>query len=325
MKYLPNTITLTIDITGYAAGDYCRLYSNAGSGSINWTTSHDNRKISIYDAVETELDIPVVVDIAGTWIFGFKTYDSKGNVSGSTPGTESEAIDLTPDVPPTMTLNDYDPDTDVLILNTNLTTSTPIAGEHYNVYRDDGAGGAINYSSAVGTYDDEDETVTITSQNLNASAGTLKSWRYVAKGENDSTDEGAPSDYCTVVVDENGVAQYQVGNVIQSQSATAIAAGKIRITWLYNPIGQPETPTGFKVYQSSGGAYSLVRTEPYVNGKSKYLWTTGALTNGTTYSYYVRTYRTVSETDYETQNTTAVTATADTSSPTVISTFIITV
>jgi hypothetical protein len=236
-----------------------------------------------------------------------------GNPSTSTAAEETATIDLTPLAPPTLTLSSYNSTTDVLVLNTNLTTQATAASEHYVIYRDDGAGGTVG-TATVASYDDEDETVSITSQELDSTTtASVREWRYVATGISDGSTEGATSNYCYVRVDSDGNAKYEVGNQVTGTTATAIADAKIRVGWLYNADDQPATPTGFKVYQKEGvgGTYALARTEPYVAGRSRYTWTTASLTNGTAYYYYVRTYRTVSAVDYETANTTAVTATAD--------------
>lgn len=192
------------------------------------------------------------------------------------------------------------------------TGHTYIGDEMYLVFRDDGAG-TFDYTMPCGLYEDGDTTVTIVQQDLDGAE-----WQYVACGVSPGGTMGEPSSVCVIVVDGAGAMDYQPGNEPTGQTATAIAGGKIRVTWLYNMTDQPAEPTGFKVYQDDGGGFVLAHTEPYVEGRGRYTYTTDALTGGVTYDYYVRTYRTVSGSDYETTNTTAVSATADDAGPAAI-------
>lgn len=94
-------------------------------------------------------------------------------------------------------------------------------------------------------------------------------------------------------------------------SAHANGAGRIIVDWHHVLLDATRKPTGFHVYQGTGGVVSYttpVATVPWGNGLNFYTTAISGLTGGTAYTFGVRSYNGVSE---ET-NATTVTATAST-------------
>jgi len=114
-KYHPATVTITFDSSGYVSGaDYFYLHSNAGSGAMDWTNRHAGIK---YVANGGTVTIKVMATTPGSWLFGVKAYDSKGNAySTGTPDEGAIYIDLEPRVPGGMGITSYDPEAQELVL-----------------------------------------------------------------------------------------------------------------------------------------------------------------------------------------------------------------
>jgi len=113
--YKPATVTITFDSSGYVSGsDYFYLHSNSGSGAVDWTNAHDNIK---YTANGSTITMKAMATTPGTWIFGVKAYDSKGNAySTGTPDESTLYIDLEPYAPAAMGVTSYNKTTDDLVL-----------------------------------------------------------------------------------------------------------------------------------------------------------------------------------------------------------------
>ena len=135
MNYLPETVTISADVSGYADGDYCYAHSNDGAGAIDWDTPHDARKIPLTSPEYTTLGwgrgpwgrgawgrgyttmtVTVAVAIPGYWLFGFMVYDQYGNEHVGTPGQAGVSVCLTPVRPDPLTITSYNSTTDLLIL-----------------------------------------------------------------------------------------------------------------------------------------------------------------------------------------------------------------
>ncbi len=125
------------------------------------------------------------------------------------------------------------------------------------------------------------------------------------------------SDITRVVVDASGILAGPVGNQPQGEVLTPILGAKFRLTWLYNSDNQPAVPTGYKIYSrvSAGGTFALATTVAHNARRSRYSFTTDALSDGVQYDYQVRTYRTISSVDIEQANGTVVTGIADSTGP----------
>jgi len=136
MDYIPLTVTIVANISGYAEGDYCYLHSNSGSGAIDWDTAHDSRKFPLvsseYDVLGwgdapwgdgawgdgyTELSVIVEIITPGLWIFGLKAYDQYGNAHVGDAGTASLYVDCVPVQASFLTIDSYDVVDEVLTVS----------------------------------------------------------------------------------------------------------------------------------------------------------------------------------------------------------------
>jgi len=185
--------------------------------------------------------------------------------------------------------------------------------ETYLVYRDDGAG-TFDDCMPCARADEGDSSVTVAAQDL----GTDNLYQYRRLAVSPAGSVSDVSSTVDVEVDGSGDLVGPIGNAPTNTTAEVRAAGVIRTHWRYNATGQPATPTGFKVYRSDdgGSSYNLQSTVAYSKGLRTYYADSGALSNGTEYSFKVRTYRTIAEVDYEESADTIVTATADSAAPT---------
>lgn len=149
----------------------------------------------------------------------------------------------------------------------------------------------------------------------------IKTWVYICRQISAAGSIGAASNDLVVQVDASGQWHPHIGNYPTDVEATPIADGKLRITWNYNEVNQPATPTGFKIYkETGGGGFTLDGSTVYKAGRHRYSYTTGVLAESS-WDIEVRTYRTVSSIDYELDGDSATdTATADATGPAEITT-----
>jgi hypothetical protein len=87
--YLATEIQIFATASGYAVGDYAKVYSNNGSGSVVTTAAHNAQK---YDLNQTfpnnELRISTSVRVYGWWLFQVVAFDVVGNEDSGTPDEE---------------------------------------------------------------------------------------------------------------------------------------------------------------------------------------------------------------------------------------------
>ena len=114
MDYQNSIVILTIASDGYDAGDYCKIYSNSGSGAVSYTTPLDHTKHLL---TGTTITVHAEVNTPGTWTFGVRTFDSLNNAQVAATTEESQFVDLVPQAPPIMIVSSYNKTTDILILN----------------------------------------------------------------------------------------------------------------------------------------------------------------------------------------------------------------
>jgi len=97
--------------------------------------------------------------------------------------------------------------------------------------------------------------------------------------------------YCQFRTDSNGDADYERPDHIADLAGVAKAGGSITLTWTHRII-QGTVPTKFNVYYDNGGGFGSLdlvtplATVTYI-GDGDYAYTTGALTDGTTYLFAV--------------------------------------
>ncbi len=139
---------------GYSQGDYCVLYSNGGSGSVDTQVSGIEHGLfargGIYGFGKTPFgksrfgkglslgtvgfgknpfgkgcfghgsaEVSESVDITdcGSWLFSFYCYDEFGNIHTGTPEELAVIVHMAPDAPDGLTKTSYNKTTDILILS----------------------------------------------------------------------------------------------------------------------------------------------------------------------------------------------------------------
>ena len=158
-------------------------------------------------------------------------------------------------------------------------------------------------------------TVTLDAHDLTqVAAGTGYDFYFADIGH--SGKRGDVSDYRRIFFDDNGMI-VSVGNPAINLQGKAVAAGKFDLTFTYNQVGEPATPSGFKIYEDSS-ALNLVTTIGLIAGRPRYYVTTGAYSHGSSREFLVRTFRTVAGTDYEDKNLDFITLVADSTGPSAI-------
>lgn len=179
----------------------------------------------------------------------------------------------------------------------------------YRVYGDDGdgTGGPINYATPVATV----SALTFTTGPL-AFPGVysflVRAFDTVTGLEDQNGDARV-----TVRLDATGKDISLLPNAPAGLTATPLAAGGAKVSWIYGPAGQGSKPTGFHVYVGIGTPnYATPAATVAFHGgapSTPYFAKLTGLTGGTTYAVGVRTYNASGEeTNVSTASITAVTA-----------------
>ena len=117
-----------------------------------------------------------------------------------------------------------------------------------------------------------------------------------------------------VTVDGGGDIELSYGNEIDNLIARPEVGGKIRLTWIYNAIDQPVTPTGWNVYIWDGITWVNEDSDTLFANRGRYTWLSDELSDAERFLWKVSTYRTVAGTDYESPGLQAI-AEADSTGP----------
>lgn len=171
----------------------------------------------------------------------------------------------------------------------------------YHIYGNAGSG-PVNYGSVVATT----ASLTWTSSAL----AFPDTWKFAVRAWDtvSSLEESNIDALVTVQLDGTGVDVSGMPTAPLGLAAHARAAGTIRVDWTQPRSG----PTGFHVYQGTGGTPSYVSpvaTVPYGSGLTVYTALISGLTGGTAYTFGVRAYNaTGEEANTATATATAVTA-----------------
>ena len=101
----------------------------------------------------------------------------------------------------------------------------------------------------------------------------------------------APQSEARVAVWGPGGYKGEIPNTPSHLRVQQIAGPKLRLTWFYNPLDQQVAPQRFDVFSDSGTGtmdwLNPVANVSYVEGRDRYVWTSGVLSDGTTYVYNV--------------------------------------
>lgn len=134
MNYIPKNVRLSflVDTEQYESGDYALLYSNGGTGAVDYSRPANNQHIELfpYGMVMGWGELPwgespwglggtrIIVNhqvaVPGTWMFALKAYDAAGNEQQGVEETEI-SVSLTPATPSALKLVSYDKAVDVIV------------------------------------------------------------------------------------------------------------------------------------------------------------------------------------------------------------------
>lgn len=187
-----------------------------------------------------------------------------------------------------------------------------ISGCH-TVYK--GQDGDIDYDALLAVMDLDDTQVSMAFQDL--PPNTI--WEYIRCQVSSCGLESAASPACIVAIDADGDMIGNAPNAPLSVDIEVLSGGRLKLRWRYTKLSEEITPTGFKIYMDSGSGFDFdtpAGTVIYGLGRGgEFDWTSGTLTNGQTYKFIVRSYRTGTG---ETRNTDFVAAVADSVGPAAI-------
>jgi hypothetical protein len=121
-------------------------------------------------------------------------------------------------------------------------------------------------------------------------------WSYVRREISECGLESESSPPCIIRIDANGDMIAEMPNVPGDLVAEPWPGGKARLRWRYVPDDEEIAPTGFNVYMDSGAGFDFSSPEgsvKYGRGyRAAYEWLSGQLTDGQSYRFVVRAYRT---------------------------------
>ena len=156
----------------------------------------------------------------------------------------------------------------------------------YNIYKNNGSGGAVDYSTVVAN---------TSSLSYVAAALSYPSDTTFAVRATDGTHEETNVDaQVRIVLNASGVDITGVPNAVASLSALANGSGSIRVDWVYIPPDGGPYPTGFKVWATLGSSVNYTAspnaTPAFAIGVYRYSATITGLTGGSQYTVGVRAY-----------------------------------
>lgn len=177
----------------------------------------------------------------------------------------------------------------------------------YHLFKNDGAGGPIDYSTAWATTASLSIATSALALSSDNSFG-CRAFDTVSGYEDTNVDARV-----RIVVGSGGVDVTKAPNAPVGLSAVPRASGTARVTWQYPRLGQPGKPTGFHVYLGTPTVSytSPVATVAYADGVVSYAATLSGLTDDVVYQVGVRSYNVT----VEEANVVVVSVVGDTDSP----------
>ena len=133
----------------------------------------------------------------------------------------------------------------------------------YNVYANDGAGGAVNYGTPIAT------TAALTHTTAPLAASSDSTFAVRAFDATSGIEEANTEALVRIVLDAAGNDVSARPNGVLGLSATPTAAGSCWVAWGYHAAGQGGPPSQFNVYLTAGPTPSLATpaaTVPYQPG-----------------------------------------------------------
>ena len=158
-------------------------------------------------------------------------------------------------------------------------------GIAYNVYANDGLGGAVNYAAPIATT----AALTYSPGPLPMASDTTFAVRAfdTATGLEESNTEAR----VRVILDANGQDVTARPNPPNALAVRATSGGGALATWGYNPVGQGGAPAAFLVYLTPGAVPNYAApaaTVPYFAGTPRFSCALAGLADGVTYAVAVR-------------------------------------
>lgn len=187
--------------------------------------------------------------------------------------------------------------------------STPVIV--YDVFANDGAGGAVDYSSAIAT------TASLTYTPAALAAPSDNTFAVRARDTANSLGEKNVDAICRIIIDGTGADITNRPNSPVGLSADPTAGGGLKVRWAYLADGQPASPTGFNVYLTAVSAgtpswASPSATATAVTRKRYYSASLTGLSDGVEYWVGVRAVNG----SIEEPNETVITVTGSATAPT---------
>ena len=185
-----------------------------------------------------------------------------------------------------------------------------------------GQDGIIDYATPLAV--EPEGTTEITIEGLDLPTDTI--WHFVAQNVADCGCglQSDDSPVCVIRIDAAGDAILAAPNAPLNLTAIGLAAGKVKLRWVYSAIGQAVPPTGFNVYVDSGSGFDFENPDDTVEayasmsrsaGSDELTWTSEALSHGQLYRFCVRSSN---DAGGESQNTNYVSIVADAQGPAAI-------
>jgi hypothetical protein len=163
----------------------------------------------------------------------------------------------------------------------------------YHIYRNDGAGGPIDYSTPVATTAD-------TSWTAPGPLACPGDWKFGVRAfrTDDAQEEQNLDVAAALVLDAQAVDVTRRPTAPSGLRAIPRPAGAIRVEWGWHGLNRTRLPRGFRVYVGIGGPpdYATPRAStPYVLGKTSYSADLTGLASGTTCWIAVRAFNDAGE------------------------------
>lgn len=178
----------------------------------------------------------------------------------------------------------------------------------YNVYRNDGAGGPIDYSNPI-----------TTTTALSWSIGPLEhpgAWKFAVRTVRveDGLEERNLSVAAVLILDSSGRDASRRPASPTGLRVFPRAAGAIRVEWSFHDANRARAPIGFRIYIGAGGPpnyTAAAATVSFASGRATYHADLFGLISGTSYFIAVRAFNEAGEEE----NAASAAATADAEGP----------
>jgi hypothetical protein len=187
---------------------------------------------------------------------------------------------------------------------------------HYRIFGNGGSGGPVDYSTIIV------ETASLSFSPPALGAPSDNTFAIHTFNTVTGLEEAGVDARVHIVIDASGVDITNRPAAPLNLGATVLAGGSVAIHWQKSPIAAGGRPTGFHIYigTPTPNYSSIAATVPDTGGGQYYTHTLTGLTDGVTYQAGVRAYNSTAEEP----NTNVVSFTADSTGPSNVDAFAIT-